>query len=195
MSQLFGFVSFILNIYMMIVFFRIILTWFSGFGTGGIQNVLSKITDPYLNWFKRFSFLKFGFLDLSPIVALGALSLANRILIMLARYGRISIGIILALLLQAVWGAVSFFLGFLIVILVLQLIAYLFVKNTYSPFWRIIDSISQPILHKITGLFFRNRITNFIVTLVTSIAGMLLIYFLFRTFIGIVTMVLVRLPF
>jgi YggT family protein len=180
---------------MLIIFFRIILTWFPGFGNSGVINVLSAITDPYLNWFRRFTFLRLGFLDLSPILALGVLALANRILGMLASYGRISIGIVLALALQAVWGAVSFIIGFLILVLILRLIAFLIRQSGDNPFWNIIDTISQPVLYRINRIFFRNRIVKHITSLLVSIIGLAIIYMALRLLFALISMALVGLPF
>jgi len=195
MAQLLGFLSLLLNIYMLIIFFRIILTWFPGFGNSGIINFLSGITDPYLNWFRRFSFLRLGFLDLSPIVALGILSLVNRILAMLASYGRISLGIVLVLALQAVWGAVSFILGFLILILILRLIAFLFRQSGANPFWNIIETISQPVLYRINRIFFRGRIVKLSTALIVSIASLAIIYMALRFLFALISVTLLRLPF
>ena len=195
MQQILGVVSFLLGIYMVILVFRIILTWFSGMGRSGIEDFLARITDPYLNWFRRFSFLRVGFMDLSPIVALGVLSLVNRIVNMLARYGRISLGIILALTLQALWGAVSFVLGFLLIVLILRLIAYLTRQDSGSPFWRIVETISQPVLFRINRLLFRGRIVNFMTSLIISIAGLVLAYLFLRILFSFVSMALSGLPF
>jgi YggT family protein len=195
MAQLLSFLSFLLNIYMLIIFIRIILTWFPGFGNSGIINVLSKITDPYLAWFRRFSFLRLGFLDLSPIVALGVLSLLNRVLTLLARYGRISIGIVLDLALQAVWGAVSFILGFLIVVLILRLVVFLLKQNGGGPFWNVIETISQPVLYRINRLFFRGRIVKHLTALIVSIASLVIVYMALRLVFALISAALVRLPF
>jgi YggT family protein len=195
MAQLLGFLSLLLNIYMLIILFRIILTWFPGFGNSGIIDFLSMITDPYLNWFRRFSFLRLGFLDLSPIVALGILSLVNRILAMLASYGRISLGIVLVLALQAVWGAVSFILGFLILILILRLIAFLFRQSGANPFWNIIETISQPVLYRINRIFFRGRIVKLSMALIVSIASLAIIYMALRFLFALISVTLIRLPF
>ena len=194
MAQLMRFLSFIVNIYMMIIFFRIILTWFSGINHGGIQNVLARITDPYLNWFRRFPALRIGYLDLSPLVALGVLSLANRIFATIAHYNAISIGIILALVLQVLWGAVSFILGLLIIVLILRLVAHLANFNTYNPFWRVVDTISQPVLYRINRTLFKDRILNYTTSVVLSIVGLGLIYFVMRILIFSVSGLLVRLP-
>ena len=194
MVQLIRALSFLVNIYMMIIFFRIILTWFSGIGRSRIQDILEGITDPYLNWFRQFTFLKIGVLDLSPIAALGVLSLVNRILSTLAHHGRISIGIILALLLQAIWGAASFILGFLILVLVLRFVAHLLGQNSNNSFWNIVATISEPILYRINRIIFKNRIVNFTTGVIISIASLGLTYLVLRILVLIVSGMLVRLP-
>jgi len=194
MAQLLNLLSLILNIYMLIIFIRIILTWFPGFGNSGIINFLSGITDPYLNWFRRFTFLRLGFLDLSPIVALGVLALVNRILGMLASYGRISLGVVLVMALQVLWGAVSFILGFLILILILRLMAFLLRQSGANPFWNVIDTISQPVLYRINRVFFRNRIVKHITSLLVSILSLAVIYIALRFLVAFVSVMLLRLP-
>jgi YggT family protein len=195
MAQLLNLLSLILNIYMLIIFLRIILTWFPGFGNSGIINILSAITDPYLNWFRRFTFLRLGFLDLSPILALGVLALVNRILGMLVSYGRISVGIVLALAFMAVWGAVSFIIGFLILVLILRLIAFVIRQSGDNPFWNVIDTISQPVLYRINRIFFRSRIVKHITSLLVSIMGLVIIYMALRLLFALISMALVGLPF
>jgi YggT family protein len=194
MSQIIGALSFLVTIYMLIIFVRIILTWFQGMDQGGFQEILAKVTDPYLNWFRRFPALKIGYMDLSPIVALGVLSLFNRVLNTLAAYGTISIGIILALILQAVWGAISFFLGFLIIILILRLIAHL-AKLSGNSFWYIIERISQPVLYRINRFIFNNRIVNFTTGIIVSLAVLVAAYLVLSIVVLIVSGILVRLPF
>jgi len=193
MSQIMGALSFLVSIYMLIIFVRIILTWFSGMDYGGFQEFLVRITDPYLNWFRRFPALRMGYLDLSPIVALGVLSLVNRVLNILASYGTITIGIILALMLQAAWGAISFFLGFLIVILILRLISYL-LRLSSNSFWRVIESISRPMLFRINRFIFRNRIPNYVTSVILSIAILVAVNVILSILVSIVTGMLARLP-
>jgi len=195
MSRIMSFLGFLINIYMMIIFIRIILTWFSWMGNSKFQEILTKITDPYLNWFRRFEFLRIGFLDLSPIAALGVLSLVSRIVTTLARYGTITVGIILAMILQAVWGAVSFFLGFLIIILLLYLIAGLTSQDISNPFWRIIDTISRPVLLKINSIFFKDRIVKFQTRIIISVAALGILYVILSILVSMVSAILARLPF
>jgi YggT family protein len=162
------------GVYTLLIFIRILLTWFSGSRYGKPYDILSRITDPYLNWFRRFPFLQTPVFDLSPIAALAVLSLVNNIFTTIARYGRITLGIILAMVLSALWSAASFILVFFIFILVLRLFAYLTNRNIYGPVWRLIDSISQPVLYRINRIIFRNRLVNYL-TGILSALGVLLI--------------------
>jgi len=179
----------------MIIFIRIILTWFSWLRDSQIRDILARITDPYINLFRRFTFLRIGYIDLSPMAAILVLSLVSRFLTMLAFHGRITIGITLALVLQAVWGLVSIILGFLIIVLILRLIAHYMRLNIYSPFWRVVDSISQPVSFKINRMIFKNRIVHFTTAVIISIASLFAVYLGLRILVLFLSGILTSLPF
>ena len=191
---LFRILSSAVNIYMMVIIFRIILTWFPGNQNSRVFEVLSRLTDPYLNWFRQFSFFRIGFLDLSPIAAMAVLSLINRVLISLSFYGTISFGIILAIMLQAIWGVLSFIIGFLFVILLIRLISYFLGYGTEGPLMRMVHAISQPVLFRISRLIFRHRIVNFVTGLIISIISLGLFYLILRTLVRILAGMLADLP-
>jgi YggT family protein len=182
------------SLYMLAIFIRILLTWFSGSGLNAPGEFLGRFTDPYLNWFRRFR-LRAGMLDLSPLLALALLSLANQIFATLARYGVITIGFILALLLRSLWSALSFILGFCIIILILRLIAFFAQANIYSPFWRVIDTISASLLFRINRILFGARIVNFRDSLFISIIALVLVFIAALFLINLAAAGLVRLPF
>jgi YggT family protein len=168
--------SFIMNLlgslvgfYMLLVFIRIMLSWFNTPSLGRPVEVLARFTDPYLDWWRRFPIFRTGSIDFSPIAAMVTLSLVQTVCNIAARSGRISIGILLAVVLQALWSVFSSVLGFFIIILALRLIAYLTNRNIYSTFWRIIDSISQPVLYRITRIFYRRRLINYLASVFLSI--------------------------
>ena len=194
MIQFVGLLSSVVSIYMMIVFFRVLLTWFSWMGGGSLQNMLAKITDPYLNWFRRFTFLKVGFMDLSPIAALAVLSLLNRVLANLAAHGSISFGIILAMISQMLWSAVSFLLGFLIIVCILRLVAHLGRFNTYHQFWRVIDAIYQPVSYRINSVIFKDRIVNITNSCLVAIACLGISFIVLRFIMRFVSGMFERLP-
>ncbi|MCI9129310.1 MAG: YggT family protein [Eggerthellaceae bacterium] len=72
----------LVDIYTFIIFVYILLSWIptkSGI-LGDIDNVLSKICDPYLDLFKKFIPPIGGMVDISPIIAIVVLQLAVRVL-------------------------------------------------------------------------------------------------------------------
>jgi YggT family protein len=173
MANLMSVLAGIVSVYMLLIFVRIILTWFPGSEFGRPYLFLRSICDPYLDWFRRFRFSKAGPIDFSPIIALAALSLFHRVLVTWGRSGRMSFGIILAMLLSAFWSIVSWILGFFIIILILRLIAYMGNFNIYSPLWRFIDFIAQPVMYRIGRVFFPSRIVNYLFRVIFSILVLL----------------------
>lgn len=64
-----------LNIYLLLIFVRILLTWFQTANWANqVASFLGPITDPYLNLFRSF-IPPLGGLDISPILAILLLQL------------------------------------------------------------------------------------------------------------------------
>ena len=195
MAQMMRFLSTLISIYMMIIIVRIMLTWFSGNRQSeGLQGYLARITDPYLGWFSRFPIFRVGFMDLSPVVAVALLSVASRICGTIAIYNKITIGIILSMVLQAIWGMISFLLGFMIVILVIRLVFELLKLNSGGPLWRIVDVVSQPVIFRINRLFFKNRILTFTTSIIISVAALGIVYFVLKVLVMFVSGLLLKFP-
>jgi YggT family protein len=180
---------------MLLIFLRILFSWFSGMSYGEPEKIIKRATDPYLNWFRRFSFLQVGFIDLSPIAAMAVLSFITSVFFTLGRYGSITLGIILGMILSSLWSVLSFVLGFFIIILGLRLFAYLTNRNIYGAFWRIIDTISQPLLYRINRIIFRRRLTNYLTGLILSLAVFLVLLAGMRFLVAWISLLLFRLPF
>ena len=69
-----------LNIYLVLIFIRILLSWFQGAEWAyNAMSFLSPITDPYLNIFRSF-IPPLGGIDFSAILAIFALQFVARIL-------------------------------------------------------------------------------------------------------------------
>ncbi|MDR2617609.1 MAG: YggT family protein, partial [Treponema sp.] len=90
--------------------------------------------------------------------------------------------------------AVSFILGFFILILILRLIAYLTNRNVYSAFWRVIDTISQPLLFRINRILFGNRIVHYRTSLMLAVLVLGAAMIVLGVFAGILSGLLARLP-
>jgi len=169
MQIIFGILAGLLGLYSLLIIIRIILTWFSGDQFGRPVEILAGITDPYLDWWRQRLNIRAGYLDLSPIFAMAALSVAQTICSAIAQTGRFSLGLLLAVCLSALWSAVSFLLGFCLIVLVLRLIAYLINADLFVTFWRVIDSISKPIMYRISRIIFGMRIVRFTTSIIFSI--------------------------
>jgi len=169
MQIIFQILTVLLGLYSLLIVIRIILTWFSGGQFGRPADILARITDPYLDWWRQRLNLRAGYLDLSPIIAMAALSVAQTICSRISKTGRITIGVLLSVCLSALWTAVSFILGFCIVVLILRLIGYLINANMFGTFWRVIDSISNPIQYRLSRIIFRRRLVRFTTSIITSI--------------------------
>ncbi|MFW5694935.1 MAG: YggT family protein [Alkalispirochaeta sp.] len=160
-QQIFRFISAILSIYMMVIFVRIIMTWFRGFHNGRAQELLSRMTDPYLNWFRRNVPVRFGALDFSPVVGILVLGLLNTISNQLAFAGSITFSFVLAIIVSAVWSVVSFFLTFFLILAGIRLIGLLMNVDTSGRLWLVLEQIVNPALQIAVRPFLRGRFTSY----------------------------------
>jgi YggT family protein len=183
----------ITGLYILLVFIRVILSWFGDAQFGRPAEILGLITDPYLNWWRRFP-LRAGPLDLSPILGITVLSLAQTIFSTIAAYHTIRLGMILAIILSSLWSVVSFFLIFFILVLGLRLFAYLTNQNIYRAFWRIVERIAQPLLYRVSRIIFGNRLVNYRTGMIVSIAVLLAFLIAGMIAVRLGTNLLIQLP-
>jgi len=194
MQVIFGLLASALNIYSLILVARIILTWFGGHGRSRLVEILLRITDPYLNWWRRRFNLRAGFLDLTPLAAMMALQVLQTIFARIAAEGSISLGIIIAVLLSAVWSVVAFLLGFCVIIIAIRFIGYLMGRDMYGRFWQIVDSIARPVIFRITRIIFRNRAVNFVTGIAVSLTVLIALWIIGGTAVRFFMGMLVTVP-
>jgi len=195
MQFIFGLLASAAGIYSLLIFIRIIISWFSGASGGKPIELLVRITDPYLDWWRRKLNLRLGIIDLSPIVGIAALSMFQNILYLLSRSERFSVGNILALILISCWSIASFIFGFCFLLILLRLIAYLTNRDIYGTFWRVIDEISQPIVYRLNRILYGNRIPQYIKGIVTSMILLGVIWIGGKIFIPVLARLVSNLPF
>lgn len=143
----------VLTIYILIIFIRLILTWFNLSFSSPALDFIRKITDPYINYFRRFKFLSGGHMDFSPIAAILVLVVLQNITRILGVTGRLSIGILLAVILSAAWSGFAFILHFYLVILILRFLSLFAGRPMRHPIWQTIDYFIQPVAERVNGLF------------------------------------------
>ena len=141
------FVSALISIYMLILLVRIIMTWFQTSYYGRTSVYLHRLTDPYLNFFRRFRFMQIGYVDFSPVLALVSLSILADIANSIAFAGRITLGFVLARLLASLWSAASFFFTLFLIIALVRLVAMMLNVNSAGRLWITLDRILQPMAH------------------------------------------------
>jgi YggT family protein len=136
---------------------------------------VAGLCDPFLNWFRRFSFTRVGMIDFSPILALGVLSLGSMVFSTLASTGHITLGLVLAGLVQIIWSFFSFFLNIMILFLAIRLIYDLVNRNGFSPFWTMLDRFLNHPISYVTGLLNRGRVMGYRASLILTLVFMVVI--------------------
>ena len=195
-SAILRFISGALSVYMLLLFVRILLSWFSGpMREGRAIQILYSVTNPYLNWFRRFSFLRAGRIDFSPIAAIITLVIVLNITNTLAVTGKISIGIILALAVSAVGSAAFFIIGLLLLITVIRTVSAFVASSSVHPIWQTLDSIIAPIHSFIHKTFFKNREFTYQIGLALSSVVLAATYFIGRFLLRWLVDLLSRIPF
>ncbi|HUX52151.1 MAG TPA: YggT family protein [Spirochaetia bacterium] len=188
-------VSTLISIYMIVLVVRIVLTWFSGVSYHGKPfEILARITDPYLNFFRRFGWLRFGNVDFSPVAAILVVSIVGNILNSVAFLGVISLGIVLAIIVGAIASAVGFFLILFLALAIVRLVGTFANFNTANRFWLTIDHIVEPIVYRFTQKLFGGRSVSYQNGLLVFGGVDLAVILIGNFLIGQLTMLLVRLP-
>ena len=175
MSGVFNVLSTAVSLYSLLIVIRIVVTWFSK----PVMNekpleYLSKVTDPYLNWWRKKIKFTIGVLDFSPIAAVASLSLLQLFFSHLAVHGSISIGIILAALISAAGSVVSFILWFLLVIIALRYFAHMTNRPINNNFWRIVDTISKPVISRVNNVVFQKKDVNYLTGVLVTVGALIL---------------------
>ena len=164
------------TIYSLMCAARIVLTWIPGASVSAAGRFLAAACDPFLNFF-RVGWLRFGALDFSPLLALAILSTAAYVMQTLALGGRITAGVILALLIQVAWQVVGTILIFLAAVLGVRLVVFLTGADRGSTLWAQIDVSLNPLVYSITRFFSGGRPVAYKSALILSLVLTVLLRF------------------
>ncbi len=186
----------VLSAYMVILMIRIMLTWFRTAQSSRLYRYLSIITNPYLNWFRRFSTLRFGMIDFSPIIAFVLLGFLIKICENIARYGEITVGIIIALIISGIWSIISFMMVLLIILTIVRILSSTIFRGGYlSQMAPAIDSIIEPITSWVRRTIFRNKFTPYTTQLWAATALLVILNIAGRFLFAYLTRLAAELPF
>lgn len=193
LSTVFNLISTLLTAYSFIIFIRIIFSWFNlkngsnGAPQNKIISVLYSITDPYLNWFRRFKFLTVGMLDFSALIAISILYFFRSLTTQIAATGVITLSYVIKLIIYSLWSLASSFAFIVIVLLAIRFVFILL--NKHSQIFNAIDGYTEPILRRFSNVFTK-KFTSYKTNIIIFISGLILallivniaITFLFKLF-------------
>ncbi|HBK58314.1 MAG TPA: YggT family protein [Spirochaetaceae bacterium] len=188
-------VSVVVSIYMLLCIVRIFFSWVPSLMTTKWGRLIAGLTDPYLELFRPIALFRTPNVDFSPIVALAVLSVVNNLFVTLSYAVRITLGFILSLLLDAVWSAVSFLLGFFLVVVFIRIIGVIARLATLHPLWQILDGIINPLLFRVNTLIYRGRAVQYLQGLITGFIVVLVARGLGGWIVRLLTSLLMSLPF
>lgn len=171
MAYLFETLAAAVNIYSLLCFIRIIMTWIPGAAYSGFGRFLSRICDPFMNLFRNIRWLQMGALDFSPALAIGILTAASTILSNIAETGRIYLGGIISVIIGMVWSILGSLGVFLLILLIIRYIVLLARGSAdyYNSIWSQLDSALSPVVFRIAGFFSHRRPVSYKTALLVSI--------------------------
>lgn len=158
LQAVFQFLAAAVSVYMLMIIFRVLLSWFQGRVNGRGVEILTKITDPYLNKFRSISWLHFGMMDFSPVVAIAVLGMVSQIFTSLAVSGTLNPMMILIYILNTIWSFFAFFINIFIVLMIFRLVTLLFFSKWSHQVLFQIDNILYKAVARILGLFTSNTV-------------------------------------
>ncbi len=195
MRIIFQTLAVLINLYMILCFIRIMLTWIPGLSYRPFARMLSNICDPFMNLFRGIRWLHFANFDFSPILSLGLLVGLSTICENIARYGHFSIGSLLAVIISVIWSLISGIIGFLLLFLVIRLIVLLISKNNYNPGWNQFDYAISPLVMRISGSFSNGKPVSYKTALIVSIIILILIEIVGKFLFGYISYMCSIIPF
>jgi YggT family protein len=147
--------SALLMMYFFLIMLRIILSWVPGSseGTHKIRDLVGKLTDPYMNRFRNISWLRFGMLDFSPVLGLAILSFFLYLTQSLSSGSIPSIGELIILIIQLVWGIIAFLAVIFAVTMLVRLVTLYTIKGQRPNWIDRLDAFLFPRVSRILGLF------------------------------------------
>ena len=188
------FLARLLNVYSILIWVRIILSWI--FPNPSRQNWIywiGRIVDPYLKAFQNKTSV-IGRLDFSPILAVGTLYAVESILQYYGDYGTITLSMFLYVFLAAFWNyGLSIYFWILFFALVFKTIA----SFSRSPqMWGMADGIgsaARPVTDFVRS-FAKNRILSERTVNLISLALVLVVWFMVKYLVGWLGTLVLRIP-
>ena len=109
---IFSIVSFVVSVYALLCFLRILLTWVPALSYSHFSRFLGKVCDPYLNVFRGIKWLRLGSFDFSAALGLCILGVLATMLSNFAGRSTITLGFVGQMILQLAWSVITSIITF-----------------------------------------------------------------------------------
>lgn len=167
---LLNFAAKLIGLYSMLIWVRIILSWIRSpqLQSNEVYIFLCRITDPFLNIFKPKNFV--GRIDFSPLFALMILNTVKTVLEMIYTYNKITLWLVLAVLINNLWG---YIFRYIFLIVIIMLVVRIFVSRSateQSQMWlNVIDRNLNAPVGLVFRLFYSNKQVSDQTLVITSL--------------------------
>ncbi|PIE98986.1 MAG: hypothetical protein CR988_00765 [Treponema sp.] len=175
LGNIFRAVATAISIYSLLCIVRIFMSWMPEILHTSVGRFFRMICDPFLDMFRSLPFTRVGIMDLSPIFAIGSLSILQMIFEELGRGTLPSARNIVMMIIAIIFSFIGFMITILIVIVVVRLIYELLNRSSYSPFWQSIDGFIMPIVTRISRFFAPKKMLSVTAGLSISLAVLVII--------------------
>ncbi len=161
--------AFIFSLYTMLIVVDIILKWIYTGPKGRGTRMISQLTDPFLNFFRRLHISHIGYIDISPLLAVLTLSIINQILGRIRELGSITLWAVIAIIISSIWNVIMTLLLAVLVVAVIRYLFLMFTTNKMNSFLNSCDAFFIPLSSRIASVFIRNSSSSYQLNLIISI--------------------------
>lgn len=147
MQDFFRVINIALIAYLLLIVLRSMTSWMRGMAPGAAANTIARYlrqaTDPYLQLFSRFSFLRSGGMDFTPLAGIFVLVVASEMTRQLANQQRVTAGYFLGVTVFAAWRMLSVVVLVFLVACVARFVILRFLGRTDTPLARMVQALTQ----------------------------------------------------
>lgn len=161
--------AFLFSLYTMLIVVAIILKWLYPNSNGRGSRMVGQLTDPFLNFFRRFRISRIGYIDISPLLAVLTLSIINQILGRIRELGSITFWAIIAIIISSIWNVIMTLLLAVLVVAVIRYLLLMFTTNKINSFANACDAFFIPLSSRIASGFIKNAASSYQLNLIISI--------------------------
>ena len=195
-SYLLNALIYVIHIYSILCFVRIILTWVPQLNYSSWGRILSAICDPYLNFFSRFP-LRVGMIDFTAMLAIGFLYIVESVLKNLVVSGNLSFSQILMTLISIAYSIANALLVTVMLIFFVRYFVSIFYKqsNNYYSMWQRFDDAIRAYVFKLCRFVTGGRTISYKNALLVDGLTTLFAIVVLRFLLAAVLLLIGRIPF